>query len=223
MFLKSLLALILLSLSTIQPAGAVTPKETKSPIDPATYQMELDFKRLKIPTGKADGVIDGLSLRAVCVWRELTNRKVSRSLPTEADMQAIKNTENLIVPSVRKPGLNINLTCQSAIWVREKEVELRIMQVSTGRKGAETSPGTFKVGWLIDDWYQSHQFPDGMMYRPQFFHVGQALHGSPSDLMVHSYPASHGCVRMKRADVDYLWGNGFGKGSTVTVYGTWKG
>lgn len=224
MYLKSLVVVIGISLLAAQPATATITNAAKAPIDPVRLQMERDFKRLNIPTGKADGVIDGLSLRAVCVWRELTNRKVSRSFPTDSDMLAIKNTEKLAVPSVRKPGLNINLTCQSAIWIREKEEsELRIMQVSTGRKGTETSRGTFKVGWLIDDWYQSHQFPDGLMYRPQFFHTGQALHGATSDLMVHSYPASHGCVRMKRADIDFLWGNSFGKGSTVIVYGTWKG
>lgn len=215
-------ALIALILAAPLPASAASA--SKAPIDPAKVQMERDFKRLNIPTGKVDGVIDGLSLRALCVWRELTNRTASRAPATQADMQAIATTQTLTVPAARKPGLNINITCQSAILIDAKqEAKLRIMQVSTGRSGAETSRGSFKVGWLIDDWYQSHQFPDGWMFRPQFFHKGQAIHGSMNDLMVHSYPASHGCVRMKRADINYLWATGFGRGSTINVYGTWKG
>jgi lipoprotein-anchoring transpeptidase ErfK/SrfK len=78
------------------------------------------------------------------------------------------------------------------------------------------------VGWLIDDWYESRSYPDGWMYRPQFFNMGQAIHGSSLDSAVHSYPASHGCVRMLHKDIDYLWANGFGKGSVVNVYGTWR-
>jgi lipoprotein-anchoring transpeptidase ErfK/SrfK len=121
-------------------------------------------------------------------------------------------------------GLNINLACQSAVWVRELvDAPIKIFKVSTGRATFETAPGHFTVGWLVDDWYESRTYPEGWMYRPQFFDRGRALHGSLEDSMVHSYPASHGCVRMMQKDVDYLWDNGFTKGSLVHVYQKWRG
>jgi lipoprotein-anchoring transpeptidase ErfK/SrfK len=41
-----------------------------------------------------------------------------------------------------------------------------------------------------------------------------------SDKLVHSYPASHGCVRAKKQDMDWLVKN-LQKGDTVKVYGKW--
>ena len=203
------------------PAFAETVTATKGAVDPARYEMELDFKRLGIPTGTADGVIDSMALRGVCVWRELTGRVPSRDFPTQSDIEAIAATEQLVLPPTMKLGLNVNLTCQTAIWKRKSVEEFSIWKVSTGRQEFDTLPGRFRVGWLVDGWYESRTYPEGWMYWPQFFNGGQAIHGTHNPDDVHSYPASHGCVRMKRADIDYLWANGFGIGSRVNVYGRW--
>lgn len=188
------------------------------------YEMERDFYRLGIPTGKIDGVIDGQTQRALCVWRELTGQLISRALPTKRDIQEIAKTDQLFATTEMRYGLNVNLQCQSAIWIREQlENPMKIFKVSTGRATFETAIGDYQVGWLIDDWYESRTYPEGWMYRPQFFDRGRALHGSSDDSMVQSYPASHGCVRMMQNDVDYLWDNGFTKGSIVNIYGKWIG
>jgi lipoprotein-anchoring transpeptidase ErfK/SrfK len=137
-------------------------------------------------------------------------------------MQAIAATSVLTLPKTMKLGLNVNLTCQTAIWKRSTPgEEIEIWKVSTGREEFETVPGRFKVGWLVDGWYESRKYPEGWMYRPQFFNGGQAIHGTRDADAVHSYPASHGCVRMKRANIDYLWANGFAIDPRVNVYGRW--
>lgn len=109
---------------------------------------------------------------------------------------------------------------------RPGPVVKRVMPVSTGMTTPsgrlETHPGTFRVNWAVDRWWQSTIYPDGKMYRPFFFDGGQALHGSASDALVHTYPASHGCVRMLHADIDALWDSDFGPGDTVRVYGDWQ-
>lgn len=219
---KIISALLIIAFAAPVPVFAEAVTASKPAVDPARLQMELDFKRLGIPTGTADGAIDSMALRAVCVWRELTGREASRNFPTALDMQAITATNVLALPKTMKLGLNVNLTCQTAIWKRKVvEEKIPIWKVSTGQKEFETLPGNFKVGWLVDGWYESRTYPEGWMYRPQFFNGGQAIHGTRDADAVHSYPASHGCVRMKRANVDYLWANGFDKGSRINVYGRW--
>jgi hypothetical protein len=216
----------LLAIAAISLAQLLAPSaaHAATPASNVLYEMERDFYRLKIPTGKIDGVIDGKTQRALCVWREMTNRPINRKLPTTADIQAIAMTEGIFVTTSMQLGLNINLRCQAAVWVREDlETPYKIFPVSSGRPGFETIRGTYNVGWLIDDWYESRTYPEGWMYRPQFFNKGQAIHGSLDDSMVQTYPASHGCVRMIQKDIDYLWDNGFGKNSLIHIYGTWIG
>lgn len=221
--LTQILSIVALQLINVTPSSAeTTTAAAKPPIQ--LYEMERDFYRLGIPTGKIDGVIDGQTQRALCIWRELTGNVISRALPSDSDVQQIALTEYLFPIPTMQLGININLRCQSAVWIREQvDSPMKIFKVSTGRAGFETARGSYKVGWLIDDWYESRTYPEGWMYRPQFFDRGRALHGSLDDSMVKAYPASHGCVRMLHKDVDYLWDNGFGKGSTVNICGTWVG
>lgn len=186
--------------------------------------MERTFHRLKIPTGKVDGVVDGQTRRALCAWRELSGQAFHRGLPTQTDLYEISKTEILFPTTNMSLGLNINLKCQSAVWIQEDIDEpVMVFKVSSGRATFETIPGSFKVGWLIDDWYESRTYPEGWMYRPQFFNAGQAIHGSLEDSMVRSYPASHGCLRMMRKDIDFLWNVGVGRGSPINIYEKWIG
>jgi lipoprotein-anchoring transpeptidase ErfK/SrfK len=64
-------------------------------------------------------------------------------------------------------------------------------------------------------------YPDAWMYRPKYFAPSIALHGSATDALVKTYPASHGCVRMLHHHVDRLWKNDIGIGYRVIVKGEW--
>jgi lipoprotein-anchoring transpeptidase ErfK/SrfK len=56
----------------------------------------------------------------------------------------------------------------------------------------------------------------GDMWRPKYFNGGIAVHGSPS---VPPYPASHGCVRVSNAAMNWLWDVwGMPRGTRVLVY-----
>lgn len=207
------------------PTPTPTPSETPTaaPLPPTNEEIQIALQDMKIPVGKIDGKFGLRTRQAICIWRELTGRDVNRNLPTQDEQYAIVAQEDLMLPPDFVVGLNINKTCQSAVWVKSPNRKwFEITIASTGQPGLETDTGIFKVQWRVNRWYESIAYPDGWMYRPLFFNKGQAVHGSEFDAWVHPFPASHGCVRMLGAFIDSLWANGFGNGSMVNVYGTWN-
>ena len=79
---------------------------------------------------------------------------------------------------------------------------------------ADTPVGSWSVFSQVDG---IREGPLGTLYRPKYFHPdGIAFHGYSS---VPSYPASHGCVRMTYAAIDWVWAaNIIPKGTAVLVY-----
>ncbi len=56
----------------------------------------------------------------------------------------------------------------------------------------------------------------GELFRPKYFTGGYAIHGSPS---VPPFPASHGCVRVTNAAINFIWANNLiPLGTPVWVY-----
>lgn len=227
----------------VTESASPTPSQSETPtgpvLPPTKEEVQAALADMHIPVGKVDGKWGERTRQGLCIWRELTGRDINRNLPTQDEQFAVVAQEDLVLPKDFVVGLNINRTCQSAVWVKSmpsdnstksgngseatiNQANFVITIASTGRPGLETDVGTFKVQWRVDRWYESIAYPDGWMYRPLFFNRGQAVHGSEFDIWVHPYPASHGCVRMLGAFIDELWASGFGNGSTVRVYGTWS-
>ena len=79
---------------------------------------------------------------------------------------------------------------------------------------AVTPEGRFTFDRQIDGTRVSHL---GTLYRPKYFtSVGHAIHGSSS---VPPYPASHGCVRLSNAAINYVWDAGLAPlGSAIWVH-----
>lgn len=189
--------------------------------------VEKRLNALGIPAGPSDGRFDSQSARAACAWRELTGRKVSRSKLSASEQTQVTGTASLDAIEKLGAGVSVNKTCQVAYWQeRGKDGQLRLKGVfaaSTGISGHDTPVGRYQIQRQINGWHESTKYTGAMMYRPKYFNGGIALHGSYSDDLVHSYPASHGCVRMFHKDIDTLWKAGVGVGTPVRVYGTWQG
>jgi lipoprotein-anchoring transpeptidase ErfK/SrfK len=82
-------------------------------------------------------------------------------------------------------------------------------QITHGRPGWETPPGTFHVGWKDID-HKSSEFNDAPMPFSVFFNGGIAFHqGSLSD-------PSHGCIHLSWAAAEAYY-NGLSVGDTVQV------
>ena len=100
---------------------------------------------------------------------------------------------------------------------------LRVFNTSTGngaryRSGdgwavAHTPEGQFKIYNQINGLRVSEL---GELWRPKYFTGGYAMHGSPS---IPPYPASHGCVRLSNAAINWIWDTGsLPMGTAVHVY-----
>jgi peptidoglycan hydrolase-like protein with peptidoglycan-binding domain len=113
---------------------------------------------------------------------------------------------------------------QVLIVVRGGQTQF-IFNTSTGTEGpytyagkqhtAHTPEGRFVFFREVDGWETSHL---GRMYRPKYFDPnGFAVHG---DTFVPSYPASHGCVRVSLAAMDFIWSqNLIPRGAQAFIYG----
>ncbi len=79
---------------------------------------------------------------------------------------------------------------------------------------ADTPTGQYSFDWQVDGWRNGAL---GRLYRPKYFHHdGIAVHGYRS---VPPYSASHGCVRVTFAAMDFIWASGLAPiGASVLVY-----
>src|ERR1700738_4737995 len=94
--------------------------------------------------------------------------------------------------------------------------------VSTGNPSHETPNGTFRTFRMEADHY-SKEFDDAPMPHSIFFtKIGHAIHGPDSESRLGS-PASHGCVRLSRANASTLYALVQAEGvlnTTVTLTGS---
>lgn len=210
------------------PAAKPKPKPPPKPTPPAAgaapskAAVESALARLGLPTGSADGQYDARTRRAVCAWRTVTGRPATRRAPSAAEEKAIVATGGL--PAAQGSmvvGVNISVTCQAGFWVGANREYRRVMAASTGKPGYRTRLGAHRVFRTHNIWRYSTIYPEARMYKPMQFSGGQAMHGSASDALVKTYPASHGCVRMLHRDIDAMQAAGVGNGTPVRVFGAW--
>ena len=214
--LASAAAGIILGLSagpaSAEPAAAPTPADIRAAQD-ALHALGLPVAR----TGR----VDEQMRRAMCAWREMSGATASRRDPSPRELAEVAAVTTLPAPlNAMVAGVNVNRRCQVLYFVRGGRYK-KVMPVTTGGPGHPTRTGTFRIFRRINGWHESTGY-GAMMYRPQYFSGGMALHGSISDRYVVTYPASHGCVRLLHKDVDWLYPR-LGIGGLVRVYGTWKG
>lgn len=174
------------------------------------------------------GPANAKTRRALCAWRELTGRKITRNFPTAADEEAILTTtlESLKPTKTMTVGLNVNVACQALFWVEKEENGRKrleaVMPVSTGDGDTPTRLGDFRIFASRNSWHESSLFPMGYMYRPLYFSGGMSFHGTIYDKEMDGRPESMGCVRMLNEDIDRLWKAKVGYGTNVKVYGKWN-
>jgi len=207
----------------VKPKPRPKPKPARvSKGVPTRTAIEAALARLQLPGGVVNGVYDARTMRALCTWRTVTGRSAHRGLPSTAEARALVATKSLPKPrSWMVSGVNVSRTCQAAFWVSNNRNYRRIMPASTGMGKYATRLGTNRIFITHRTWRYSTLYPEARMYKPLQFDGGQAIHGSASDSMVKTYPASHGCVRMLHRDINALHAGGVGNGTWVKVVGAW--
>ena len=118
--------------------------------------------------------------------------------------------------------VEIDLTKQVLYVVKGGAIQ-RILPISSGNGATYEQKNGSKARALTPTGYYKIQrrivgerkADLGTLYDPQYFYRGWAIHGSNS---VPAVPASHGCVRVTRADAKWLLG-AIGNGMSVHLYG----
>lgn len=118
--------------------------------------------------------------------------------------------------------LEIDLTRQLLLYAVDGTPRW-VFSVSTGSGGTYWMRGTARLAVtpvgvfrLYREVNGSDVSPLGVLWRPKYFVGGVAIHGYYS---VPAYPASHGCVRVSNAAMDFIWQDGLAPlGTTVWVY-----
>lgn len=160
--------------------------------------------------GEPDSSYGGLTSQAVMAFQK-ANGLGRDGVAGPATLAALEGAGRPI-PASTADGIEIDLERQVLLVVRGGQVEWAI-NTSTGRSGWRTPTGTFTIERQIDG---VRRAPLGDLYRPKYFNVGIAVHGSPS---VPANPASHGCARVTNAAIDMLWASGLAEvGTEVRVY-----
>ena len=106
-------------------------------------------------------------------------------------------------PALAKVDITVNKDSQIMTVAVDGVTKYR-WPVSTGIPSRETPNGTFKAFRMEEDHY-SKEFDDAPMPHSIFFtKIGHAIHGTDSEGRLGT-PASHGCVRLSRANATTLY------------------
>lgn len=118
--------------------------------------------------------------------------------------------------------IEINLARQLLLLVTNGHVDT-VLDTSTGSGATYTVEGSTHMAVTPAGGYHifrqvdgSDHSPLGVLWRPKYFNGGIAVHGYPD---IPPYPASHGCVRVSNAAINWIWASDLAPiGTGVLVY-----
>ena len=150
-------------------------------------------------TSRVAGVTDELTRNALVAFQKWEGRKVTGRMSRE-DFDAIMSAS---APQPKESGykhVEVDLDRQVLLLTDDNGGVDRVLPISSGsgkrynEKGikdlAYTPRGRFRVYNKLSGWRRS---PLGLLYYPNYFSGGLAIHGNPS---VPHDPQSHGCIRI---------------------------
>ena len=192
-------SLLMLSLFFILPSTSAKTRKQRPLTRAELKQTEARLAEMGYRPGRVDGVIDGETRNALILFQKWEGRKITGQL-TRKEFDAIMSAE---APRARDSGyrhVEVDLDRQLLLLTDDEGAVTRILRVSTGsekrynEKGirglAYTPTGRFRIYAKIAGWRKS---PLGLLYYPNYFSDGLAIHGNPS---VPGSPQSHGCIRI---------------------------
>ena len=195
------------------------PKDDTPDYDVAAVQRQLT--ELNYYVGPIDGEAGSAMASAVMAFQKVQGIGADGSIGKET-LAALKDP---VTPSLKGSASNrieVDLTKQVLYFVEGGSLA-RILPVSSGSGAAYTtsSGGTAHSLTPVGSYAIQRKIPGtrvadlGELYDPMYFYEGWAIHGSNS---VPAYPASHGCIRVTRADALWLYPR-VPTGFPVMIYG----
>jgi hypothetical protein len=196
-----LLAIALLLLTATQSTAATkVKKRDRGALNHAELkEAERRLSEMGYLTGRVDGTIDGDTRVGLITFQKWEGRKITARL-TRSEFEAIRDAK---APQAKDSGykhVEVDLDRQVLLLTDSEGAVKTILPVSTGSGKhykekrmsglAYTPRGRFRIYNKLSGWKRS---PLGLLYYPNYFSDGLAIHGNPS--VPHS-PRSHGCVRI---------------------------
>ena len=211
------LSLLLLTSTEVSAITKVKKREGRPPNRAELKEAERRLSEMGYSTSRLSGVIDRTALITFQKWE---GRKVTGRL-TRDDLDAILNATG---PQPKDPGyrhVEVDLDRQVLLLTDSGGAIARILPVSTGSGKhykekrmsglAYTPRGRFRIYGKMSGWRRS---PLGLLYYPNYFSDGLAIHGNPS---VPRSPQSHGCIRIPMSAARQM-SNQLPVGTIVLIY-----
>lgn len=207
---------------TAEPAGTLTPSAHPSPTstslgprvlrlgdsgsDVLAWQRRLADNGFWL--GAADGTFGPLTQQATWALEKTVGLRRDGQVGA-VEREALDGArDRLRARTTSGRAIEIDLERQLLLVVESGRVRA-VLNTSTGSgatyvdggrtKRAVTPRGTFTVHRQINGLRRS---PLGVLWRPKYFNGGIAVHGAPE---IPPWPASHGCVRLSNAAMNWIW------------------
>ncbi|MGQ0824079.1 MAG: L,D-transpeptidase family protein [Actinomycetota bacterium] len=175
---------------------------------PAVSDLQFRLETLGYWTGGVNGVYGPLTQQAVWAFQK-ANGLGRTGIIDPTTRNAFRNARRVTPQSTSGYVIEVDKARQVLIVARNGRAEY-VFNTSTGTERpytfegvqylADTPPGRWRVGSEVDGYRTG---PLGTLYRPKYFHPdGIAFHGYTS---VPPTPASHGCVRLTNAAINFVW------------------
>lgn len=213
--------------------GVSAPTSAQAATASQVAEAQRILTKLGIPTGPVDGIWGAQTAQGTCTFRQIAGLPVSRRTITTTDLAKLRqyNAAYASLGHIRAPVRNgrttyllATRTCQTMLYVRGGAY-VRVMRISTGKPGYSTPVGNYLLGSTRPGWSCSTIYPGGCrnhnegvnaryltkgvlyskygnMYNKRVITGAYLLHGSTS---VPTYPASHGCLRVRVSDADWMY------------------
>ena len=179
-------------------AGATRPTLRSGSKGAYVTRLQKRLAALHYDVGTVDGVFGSDTLHAVYAFQKVQRLKIDGIVGAAV-------WRKLAAPHVPKPthkrsaaAIEVNLSLRVVFQTKDRKIT-KILDASPGKPSTPTVTGNFTIIRRIDGWRKSRL---GLLWRPNYFHGGYALHGEGS---VPTYAASHGCVRLTVSAMNRLW------------------
>jgi hypothetical protein len=196
--IASTLALVVVLLASINSYAITRGQKTKGRA-PRAHAPALTRAEIKQADARLAEMGYGKGRTALIAFQKYEGRDVTGKL-SRADLDAITNAGAPVAKDAGYKHVEIDLDRQVLLLTDADGVVRKVLPVSTGsnknynEKGmsglAYTPRGRFRIYAKISGWRKS---PLGMLYYPNYFSDGLAIHGNSS---VPDSPQSHGCIRI---------------------------
>lgn len=209
-----LTAFSLTSLAAVSLAVAQPPK---APSENARSEVKTELPEAA-PTNGKTGEHRAMTLQVEVVATEAKAPAVS-TLPsapatpaatTPATAPVLSPSEPIVAAPPLPPApppvtlvAKVDLTSQRMTVLEHGQVKFT-WAISSGAAGYDTPRGQFKPQWMAKDWF-SRKYDNAPMPHSVFFKDGAAIHGTMNPASLGT-AASHGCVRLSRANAAVFYG-----------------